>query len=42
VSADEAEGRAAELVFSRETEYRGEVGTHAQDPELKRPGAANL
>ena len=28
VSADQTDGRAAELEFSRETEYRGEVGAH--------------
>ena len=34
--------RAAELKFSRDTEYRGEVGAHPQDPQLKPPLAANV
>jgi hypothetical protein len=42
VSADQTDGRAAELVFSRSTEIRGDVGAHPQDPELKRPEAASL
>ncbi|MBC8095000.1 MAG: DUF4912 domain-containing protein, partial [Akkermansiaceae bacterium] len=42
ISADQTDGRAAELVFSRSTELRGDVGTHPQDPELKRPEAASL
>jgi hypothetical protein len=42
VSADETDGRAAELKFSRRTEYRGEVGAHPQDPRLKAPLAANV
>jgi uncharacterized protein len=42
ISADETDGRAAEIRFSRGTEYRGEVGAHPQDPGLKRPEAANL
>ena len=35
VSADQTDGRAAELEFSRRTEYRGEVGVHPQDPRLR-------
>lgn len=42
VSADQTDGRAAELKFSRATELRGEVGTHPQDPELKTPAPENL
>lgn len=42
VSADQTDGRAAELAFSRTTEVRGDVGTHPQDPELKRPEAASV
>jgi hypothetical protein len=42
VSADRTDGRAAELAFSRSTGLRGEVGTHPQDSELKRPEAINL
>jgi hypothetical protein len=37
VSADQTDGRAAEMKFSRSTEFRGEVGPHPQDQELKRP-----
>jgi hypothetical protein len=37
VSADQTDGRAAELEFSRRTEYHGEVGVHPQDPKLKPP-----
>ncbi|HZV34708.1 MAG TPA: DUF4912 domain-containing protein [Verrucomicrobiae bacterium] len=42
VSADESDARAAELSFSRATEYRGEVGAHPQDPQLKLPLAASV
>ena len=42
VSADQTDGRAAELRFSRGTEYRGDVGSTPQDPELKAPEPANL
>jgi len=42
ISADKTDGRAAELKFGRSTEYRGEVGTHPQDPQLKAPLAANV
>ena len=42
VSADKTDGRAAELRFSRSTEYRGEVGAHPQDPQLKPPLVANV
>ena len=42
VSADQTEGRAAELQFGRQTEYQGEVGTQPQDPELKRPEPGNV
>jgi len=42
VSSDKTDGRAAELKFSRDTEYRGEVGAHPQDPRLKAPLAANV
>ena len=37
VSADGTDGRAADLKFSRETQYLGDVGTHPQDPLLKPP-----
>jgi hypothetical protein len=36
-SADKTDSRAAELRFSRESEYRGEVGAHPQDPQMKPP-----
>jgi hypothetical protein len=36
ISADETDGRAAELKFSRGTEYCGDVGAHPQDPSLQR------
>jgi len=42
VSADRTDGRAAELKFSRQTEYRGEVGAHPQDPSLKPPTPENI
>jgi hypothetical protein len=42
ISYDKTDGRAAELKFSRDTEYRGEVGAHPQDPSLKAPLAANV
>jgi hypothetical protein len=42
ISYDKTDGRAAELKFSRETEYRGEVGAHPQDPALKAPLAAHV
>ena len=42
VSADKVEARAAELEFSRSTEYRGEVGAHPQDARLKPPLVANV
>ena len=35
VSADGTDGRAAEMKFSRGTEYRGHVGAHPQDPALQ-------
>lgn len=37
VSADGTDARAAELKFSRATEYLGDVGAHPQDPALKPP-----
>ncbi|HEV2319273.1 MAG TPA: DUF4912 domain-containing protein [Verrucomicrobiae bacterium] len=42
VSADGTDSRAAELKFSRNTQYKGEVGAHAQDPALKAPSPENL
>ncbi|MCU0782718.1 MAG: DUF4912 domain-containing protein [Verrucomicrobia bacterium] len=37
VSADDTDGRAAELKVTRTTELLGDVGTHPQDPALKPP-----
>lgn len=37
VSADGTDGRAAELKFSRTTEYRGDVGATPSDPSLQPP-----
>ncbi len=42
VSADGTDGRAAELKFSRQTEIRGDVGAHPQDPRLKPPTPENV
>jgi hypothetical protein len=42
VSADGDDARAANLKFSRETEYLGDVGAHPQDPGLKPPLPENL
>jgi len=42
ISYDKTDGRAAELKFSRGTEYRGEVGAHPQDPALKAPLVAHV
>jgi len=42
VSADGTEARAADLKFSRATEYLGEVGAHPQDPSLKAPLPENV
>jgi len=41
-SADGADGRAAELNFTRVTRVSGEVGTHPQDPALKPPAPENV
>jgi len=42
ISADGTDGRAAELKFSRETEFLGEVGATPQDAALKPPLPENL
>lgn len=42
VSADGTDGRAADLKFSRATEYLGDVGATPQDPSLQPPLADNL
>jgi hypothetical protein len=42
ISRDGDDGRAAELRFSRDTRYSGDVGMHPQDAALKPPSPANL
>jgi len=42
VSADDTDGRAAELQFTRTTEFLGDVGAHPQDPALKPPTLDNV
>jgi hypothetical protein len=42
VSADGTEARAADLKFSRTTDYLGDVGAHPQDPSLKAPLPENV
>jgi len=42
VSADQTDGRAADLKFTRSTEYLGDVGAHPQDPALKQPTPDNV
>jgi hypothetical protein len=42
VSAGGDDARAADLKFSRETEYLGDVGAHPQDPSLKTPLPENV
>ena len=42
VSTDGTEARAADLKFSRATEYLGDVGAHPQDPSLKAPLPENV
>lgn len=36
-SSDRTDSRSAELKFSRQTKFGGEVGTHPQDPSLRPP-----
>ena len=42
VSADGTDGRAADLKFTRDTQYLGEVGATPQDPALQPPLPENL
>ncbi len=42
VSADGTDGRAAELKFSRQTQYLGDVGVTPQDPSLQPPLPENI
>src|SRR6185437_13514246 len=42
ISADQTDGRAADLKFSRNTEYRGDVAAHPQDPALRPMLAENF
>ena len=41
-SADGDDTRSAALKFSRRTDYRGEVGAHPQDPNMKPPLVENV
>jgi hypothetical protein len=41
-SADRSDRRAAALRFVRDTQYKGDVGQHPQDPALKPPRAENV
>jgi len=42
ISSDGTDSRAADLKFSRNTQYTGDVGAHPQDPALKAPSPDNL
>ena len=42
VSADGTDARAADLKFSRQTQFMGDVGVHPQDPALKAPLPENI
>ncbi len=42
VSPDGTDGRKAALVFSRQTEYQGDVQKHPQDPKLRAPKPEHL
>ena len=42
VAADRSDGRAADLRFTRQTEYRCDVAAHPQDPALKPPTVENV
>lgn len=41
-SNDKTDSRAAELNFSRATDYHGDVGAHPQDPAMKPPLVQNV
>lgn len=41
-SADGDDTRAARLRFMRKTDYRGDVGAHPQDPNMRAPLAENI
>ena len=41
-SADGTDSRSAALKFSRDTQYRGDVKAHPQDPALRIPSPANV
>jgi hypothetical protein len=41
-SADQSDARRAELRFSRQTAYSGEVGAHPQDKALRPPAPENV
>ncbi len=42
VSSDKTDARSAELKFSRQTSYAGEVGKHPQDAALRPPRVENI
>jgi uncharacterized protein len=42
ISSDKTDGRAADLKFSRHSEYHGDVGAHPQDPQMKPPLVENI
>ena len=42
IAEDRSDGRAADLRFSRQTEYRGDVAAHPQYPALKPPTVENV
>lgn len=42
VSSDDTDGRAAEMKFTRVTEFLGDVGTQPQNPALKPPTPDNV
>ena len=42
VAADDSDGRAAVLQFSRATDYHGDVGAHPQDAALMPPRVENV
>jgi len=41
-SADGTDSRTAALSFSRSTDYKGDVGKHPQDPQLREPSPAHV
>jgi hypothetical protein len=41
-SVDGTDSRSADLKFSRNTQYQGDVKAHPQDPALRIPSPANV